>query len=159
MTKAIGIDYHGVITSNPKLFSVLTKILRCLDYEVHIITGTRITELFKEQLSRYGISCTHIFSISDFHHAQGTAMTGYDEYQPKIDDETWDRTKALYCQENHISFHIDDSEVYGRYFTTPYILFKGGERPSIFIQQNEQEMTKIIIDLFMAEAKLKETTL
>lgn len=155
MSKAIGIDYHGVITANPKLFSVLTKILRCLDYEVHIITGSRTTELLREQLSEYDISYTHIFSISDYHHGQGTAMTGYDEHQPKIDDETWNGTKALYCKEHGISLHIDDSEVYGRYFTTPYLLFKGGENPSIFAQQSEAEMKKIIIDAFMSEVNLK----
>ena len=58
-TKAIGLDYHGVVTANPRMFSVITKILRNLDYEVHIITGSRITDQLKEQLSRYDIPYTH----------------------------------------------------------------------------------------------------
>jgi len=153
MSKAIGLDYHGVVTANPRMFSVITKILRNLDYEVHIITGSRITDQLKEQLSRYDIPYTHLFSISDYHHQHGTAMTGYDDYQPKIDTEIWDKTKALYCQVHHISFHIDDSEVYGQHFTTPYILFKGGEKPSFVIQQTEVEIERMIIDLYMAERK------
>ena len=153
MSKAIGLDYHGVITANPNLFSVLTKILRSLNYEVHIITGSRITEQLKEQLAAYGISYTHLFSISDYQHQHGTAMTGYDEYQPKIDTEIWDMTKALYCREHKIDVHVDDSDVYGQHFTTPYILFKGGEKPSIVIQQTEGEIQRMIIDLYMAERK------
>jgi hypothetical protein len=151
MTKAIGLDYHGVITANPNLFSVLTKILRSLNYEVHIITGSRITEQLKEQLAAYGIAYTHLFSISDYHHQHGTAMTGYAEYQPKIANEIWDKTKALYCREHKIDAHIDDSDVYGQHFTTPYILFKGGEKPSIVIQQTEGEIQRMIIDLYLAE--------
>ena len=158
MSKAIGLDYHGVITANPNLFSVLTKILRSLNYEVHIITGSRITEQLKEQLSSYGISYTHLFSISDYHHQHGTAMTGYDDHQPKIASEIWDKAKALYCRDHEINFHIDDSEVYGQHFTTPYMIFKGGKKPSIVIQQTEGEMERMIIDLYMSELE-KGTTL
>ena len=119
----IGIDYHGVITANPSLFSMLTKILLCLNYEVHIITGSRITETLKECLSEYGISYSHLFSISDYHFQIGTPMVGYEDHQPKIVDEIWDRTKAEYCLKNNIILHIDDSDVYWKYFSTPYALF------------------------------------
>jgi hypothetical protein len=121
----LGLDYHGVITANPALFSTITKIMEEWEYEVHIITGSRITEWLKERLAEYGIYYTHLFSISDYHHDIGTPMSGYEDHQPKIDDEIWDRTKAEYCARQKISLHIDDSEVYGTYFTTPYALFNG----------------------------------
>jgi len=120
----LGLDYHGVITANPMLFSFLSKILRYLNYEVHIITGRRITESLKIQLSEYGISYSHLFSISDYHFKIGTPMTGYEDNQPKIDDEIWNKTKGEYCRTYKIDLHIDDSHVYGNYFSTPYLLFK-----------------------------------
>lgn len=123
MRASIGIDYHGVITAEPKLFSIITTIFTFLNYDIHIITGTKITEEFKEQLDSYGIRYTHLFSISDYHHSLGTEMIGYEEGQPKIDDDIWNREKARYCYDNNIILHIDDSEVYGKYFSTPYVLY------------------------------------
>jgi hypothetical protein len=123
--KTIGLDYHGVITANPRLFSLLTKILKSLDYTIHIITGSRITEQLKEQISAYGITYTHIFSIADYHHQVGTKMTGYEEHQPQLDDELWNTTKANYCIENKVILHVDDSVKYGLYFRTPFCLFRG----------------------------------
>lgn len=120
----LGLDFHGVITADPTSFSLMTRRLEEAECEVHIVTGSRITEALKEQLKTYGIYYTHLFSISDYHHGLGTPMTGYDEHQPKIDAEIWNRTKADYCAKHQISIHIDDSEVYGQHFTTPYALYK-----------------------------------
>ena len=122
----IGIDYHGVITASPNLFSTITKFFRSGKHEVHIITGSRRTSALIEQLREYGISWSHFFSITDYHHSLGTPMTGYHEGQPKIDGELWNGTKAWYCQKNNIDLHIDDSSIYGKYFITPYCQYKHG---------------------------------
>jgi hypothetical protein len=49
---------------------------------------------------------------------------------PWIDKELWDKTKAEYCQKEGIHFHLDDSDIYGEHFTTPYakISVKGYKR-------------------------------
>lgn len=150
--KKISLDYHGVITANPSFFASFTKIFRLLNYEIHIVTGSRITDALKEQLKLYDISYTHLFSISDYHHHRGTPMTGYEDHQPKIADDIWNQTKALYCRDRLILLHIDDSEVYGKYFTTPYLLFKQeGEIPSLIpIEQTIDAVTKKAL-------RLKET--
>jgi hypothetical protein len=157
----ISLDYHGVITANPKLFSTLTKVLcRFLGYEIHVVTGSRITDALKEQLKLYDISYTHFFSISDYHHHRGTPMTGYEDHQPKIADDIWDQTKALYCRDRLILLHIDDSEVYGKYFTTPYILFKQIEGEPTFtpISQTIDAVTKKALRLKEAFYKWEEIT-
>ena len=131
-TKKIGLDFHGVITANPKLFSHLTNIGKTLEHEIHIITGRRITEEFKEQLKWFNIYYTHLFSISDYHHKIGTPMTGYDIGQPKIEDEIWNRTKGDYSRENDLDLHVDDSQEYGKYFTTPYLLYVQNDKEVVF---------------------------
>jgi hypothetical protein len=118
----IGLDFHGVITSNPVFFSRFSKVFCQSGNEVHIITGSRITSDFLNKLKDYDIEYTHLFSISDYHYNEGTAMTGYDKDQTEIDEDTWDRTKAQYCKEMKIDLHIDDSVIYGRYFSTPFAL-------------------------------------
>ena len=115
----VGLDYHGVIDTQPELFSLISNLLVDAGHEVHIITGTRITEKFKEHLIELGITYTHIFSISDYHHdILHTPMKGYDEGDPWIDEILWNQTKAWYCQSVDIDWHLDDSAVYGDHFKT-----------------------------------------
>jgi hypothetical protein len=47
--------------------------------------------------------------------------------QKKFDYELWDTIKAGYCRSNKIDLHIDDTEVYSKYFTTPFLLYKSSE--------------------------------
>ena len=47
--------------------------------------------------------------------------------QKKFDSELWDSIKGKYCKDNNIDLHIDDTEVYSKYFTTPFLLFKSGD--------------------------------
>lgn len=119
----ISLDYHGVITKDPDFFQHVSENVVVSGGELHVVTGRRVTDEFKKQLEDYGISYTHLFSISDFHHQLGTPMTGYEDGQPKIDIDIWNATKADYCAKHRIDLHIDDSDVYGKYFTTPYLHF------------------------------------
>lgn len=121
--KKIGLDIHGVISNNPDLFKELTNTWCQAGIEVHIITGSRISDSLKNQLREWGIQYTHLFSISDYHHGLGTPMQGYEKYQPLLDENLWNRTKGEYCQKMGIDLHIDDTEIYGDYFTTPFMLY------------------------------------
>jgi hypothetical protein len=127
MNFSVGCDFHGVLDRYPEFFSWLTKILYAYGCEIHIITGNKITQEFLQQLNGYGISYTHIFSIVDYHEQIGTEVL-YDERGPWIDADTWNRTKAEYCESYSITVHIDDSDVYGQYFTsTLYLQLTNGK--------------------------------
>jgi hypothetical protein len=77
----------------------------------------------RRQLVNWGIRFDKIFSITDYHEAIGTYIEWDEKGHPHIADELWDRTKADYCRKNEIDLAIDDSPAYGKYFTTPYLLF------------------------------------
>lgn len=120
-----GIDIHGVIDSKPKLYAKLTRRLFELGHEVHVITGAQITPKLIMQLKYWGIVYSQLFSIADYHKSIGTPIRFDDPDNPWIDDEIWDRTKAEYCERENINLHIDDSDVYGKYFeSTIYLQIK-----------------------------------
>ena len=119
----LGLDYHGVITDNPKHFSHLSRLILFNDGEVHIITGERITPKIYKHLDRLNIYFTHIFSILDYHIQNKTTRAWQDSRGWWIKKEVWNKTKAWYCLKHKIDLHIDDSEIYGKYFKTPYLLY------------------------------------
>lgn len=125
----LGLDLHGVISANPKFFAELSKAMVIAGNEVHIITGSHSIEILDE-LKTYDITYTHLFSIADHHKKVGTPMWYDGNKTPWIDKELWDKTKAEYCQKEGIHFHLDDSDIYGEHFTTPYakISVKGYKR-------------------------------
>jgi hypothetical protein len=117
----LGLDFHGVIDKHPETFAELSRVLCAYCWEVHIITGQKITEEFLEQLRKYGIQYTHMFSIIDYHEKLGTSIH-YNEKGPWIDADLWNRTKAEYCEKNGIILHIDDSDTYGKFFSNTIYL-------------------------------------
>jgi len=121
----LGLDFHGVIDKGPELFSVMSDLLVKNDHEVHIITGETITNEFKLKIQNFNIIYTHLFSIIDYHKSIGTLIR-YEDNGPWIDEDLWNKTKAEYCERMKIDLHIDDSKVYGKYFTgkTKYHLFE-----------------------------------
>lgn len=116
--KKIGIDIHGVIDTNPEFYSHLTRALYAAMFEIHVLTGSHITPKIKAQLRNWGISYTHLFSISDYHKEKGTKMWG-DDTNPWMSDEDWNPTKAEYCKRNNIDLCIDDRDAYFEFFSTP----------------------------------------
>lgn len=116
-----GLDLHGIIDRYPEIFSVLSKALVQAGHEIHIITGPSWTPELEAEILGYGIVWTHHCSIIDYRASQGTPVSFDIEGRGWMDTEVWDRTKAEYCAEVGIDMHIDDSEVYGKYFTTPYL--------------------------------------
>ena len=120
----IGLDLHGVIDAYPKFFSELSKIIKNDGQELHVITGSRDDKLLREELAQYGIVYSNIFSITDYHIDKGTPIQRLDEKGNYwFVNHLWNKTKAEYCFDNGIDFQIDDSEVYGDYFNSPYCYF------------------------------------
>jgi len=118
-TIKVGLDLHGVISANPKFFSHMSKAMILSGAEIHIITGSHSVEILDE-LKKYDIKYTHLFSIADHHRSIGTKMWYDDNKTPWIDKGMWEMTKAEYCEKEGIDFHFDDSTIYGEYFKTPY---------------------------------------
>lgn len=123
----IGIDVHGVIDSAPEVFSRLTRILSIQGHEIHIITGGELCDELLQKLDTLEITYHKVFSITSYHKKIGTHMVfkNGDPSHPMIAPTKWDPTKAEYCDKEGIDIHIDDSEVYKRYFekNCQYILF------------------------------------
>ena len=128
----LGLDYDGVITDQPEMFSAMSHLYLAANHEVHVITGNRGTPEFMANLEKTGIVFSHFFSIADYLYEQGAAVTGFDENRPWFAENLWNKTKGGYCCRNQISFHIDDSEIYGQFFTTPYLLYNRKTNVSTF---------------------------
>ena len=127
----LGLDIHGVIDKNPTLFSYLSLNIVKDGGEVHVITGAFITENLKIKLHGFGIHWTHMFSIAGYHKELGTSMWVSDKGSPCMDDVLWDKTKGEYCAQMNIDLHIDDTERYGFYFTTPFLLYRHPRQPKL----------------------------
>ena len=115
----IGLDIHGVIDKYPGEFSFITKELKDLGYEIHILTGHLPDDEIKQELKKYNIVYDKLFSILG-HHRKLNSKMWQDDRGWWIDDLLWNKTKGEYCLEQGINFHLDDSPVYGNYFSTPY---------------------------------------
>ena len=128
----LGLDIHGVIDSNPESFAFMSQSVITNNGEVHIITGGSWTTELEEQLKVYGIKWTSHFSVYDYLVDSGIDSIGTIQFpdgtiQKKFDYHLWDTIKAGYCKSNNIDLHIDDTEVYSNYFTTPFLLYKSSE--------------------------------
>ena len=128
----LGLDIHGVIDSNPKSFAFMSQSVIYNNGEVHIITGGSWTTELENQLKDYGIQWTSHFSVYDYLVDSGIDSIGTIQFpdgtiQEKFDYDLWDTIKAGYCKSNEIDLHIDDTEVYSKYFTTPFLLYKSSE--------------------------------
>jgi hypothetical protein len=122
--RKLGFDFHGVLDNDPEFFSELTKCLVNGGNEVHVITGEKDTPEFRKNLAEMGISYTHLFSIASHHLKIGTKVWYKDADNPFMDEETWNKTKADYCEREKIDMHLDDSEHYGKHFKTPFALYQ-----------------------------------
>jgi len=160
----LGLDIHGVITKKPEFFSILTDKAVQRGHEIHILTGALLTDTKIKELEAFGISWTHLFSISEYHKHLGTPMTFTAPNNPWIDPILWDRTKGDYCARNKITFHVDDTLRYGDYFSTPFAWynseenkahwFVGLDRKGTLVFQNPEETLSVIEGI--AEGLIKE---
>ena len=114
----IGLDYHGLIDQAYPLWSVITCSLLDRGHEVHIITGGRFKDL-KEELEKFKIVYSHFFSITEYLEKKGTPYLVHKK-KFTFDNDTWNKAKASYCKKMKIDYHFDDTENYGKHFTTPF---------------------------------------
>ncbi len=123
MTKKIkiGIDYHGVITANPEFFKKFNHYAINNNCLIYIISGGHKEDIRKFLLSN-GIAYSTIWSTVDYYD-ELNQVKYFADGSFKIDDNLWDKAKAWYCAKNKIDIHIDDSVIYGKYFTTPFCLY------------------------------------
>ncbi|SCY27081.1 NUDIX hydrolase [Desulfoluna spongiiphila] len=168
----LGIDVHGVADTFPDFFSRLSRELVAHGHEVHVITGTEHTRSLEHYLKdQLGLAWTHLFSVTTHHKKGGTEVT-YIDGNPYMDNRIWNRSKAEYCRRNGIQLHIDDSDVYGKYFSTPYArmvdslaheedllpLSKGGEwhatkagsEPSIYSAKTTCPLPTVSVEMVLA---------
>lgn len=123
--KKIGFDIHGVIDFSPKFFSRLSRSLVEDGNEVHIITGASRTKEVVAKLSELGIEYTHFFSIVDWCVEMGIDVG--DPLNPVVENFLWDSRKAMYCRDNNIDIHFDDTPRYSVPFeiiTTRFVLYE-----------------------------------
>jgi len=128
----IGLDIHGVIDKYPIFFAEMTKLFIEAGHQVHVITGATLRqdhpkgiENLKNIKETLKLSYTHIFSIVDYQDEIGTEITYPDDSDnPWMDGEVWDRTKGDYCKKHNIDIMLDDTQRYGKYFTTPFVQFQ-----------------------------------
>lgn len=122
----LGLDVHGVVDHIPDHLCRLAICVIQAGGEVHIITGGDMKRT-KEQVSKLKFPYTHFFSIQDYlndryyGHNIGLNLIDGKLLYP---DWLWDKAKALYCKENQIDLHIDDSPEYREHFETPFLYFQ-----------------------------------
>lgn len=139
--KKIGIDIHGVININP-IFSKLCKDLKSKGYEIHILTGPRLEYPYKtnieefdrieDELEKYDIIYDVLFSVLDWNVEKGSNVWK-DKRGWWTDTKNWNETKGKYCKENDILLHIDDTEIYGESFDTPFGYLNNEDKTIKFI--------------------------
>lgn len=148
----IGLDLHGIINVHPEFFSELSKLFVNTGHEIHVLTGSHLKEQdIENELKKYGIAYTHIFSIADFHRENATPGMWYDEKgDPWVSNEDWDKTKADYCKKHEIDFCIDDTARYADYFETPF-----GYMSIQMSQEKPNKYLRLIIEMFEARSRKK----
>lgn len=120
-SKRIGLDFHKVISADPQFFYRFCLAANAEGFEIYIISGgpeKYVRQFLRQQQIEY--DC--LWCIFDYYkdkekviyHSDGSFM---------MNDEVWNRAKAEYCRAHKIAVHIDDSLIYGKYFTTPYCLY------------------------------------
>lgn len=117
-----GFDLHGVIDTNPKFFSEFTKFLVDGGHEVHILTGPKRFRV-RPDLKEMGIVYTHLFSIHEWALENKHEVIKDVKGDPHVDPYIWDKAKGEYAKEHELDLHLDDSDIYGYFFKTPYARF------------------------------------
>ena len=144
--RKLGLDIHGVINKRPEVFANLTVIAKSRGYEVHVLTGSKVTDELHKELESYGIQYDHLFSILDHHSKQAESDMWQDSRNNWwIDDDLWNQTKGLYCKKQGIDLHIDDTKIYGKYFETPFTHFTVDGHIEIKNESWDNEFTQEII--------------
>ncbi len=120
--KKISFDFHGVINKAPDFFKTMANLAKTAGYEVYIVSGGP-REYIEKYLAQHQIKYDNLWCIFDYFDAKEKIAVAADG-SFHIDDLAWNEAKGKYCAREKICLHIDDSLIYGRYFTTPYVRFE-----------------------------------
>ena len=121
----IGLDYHGVIDSNPAYFTDFCTIARNRGHLIYVISGAPKATI-TSKLQSMQLPYDFIFSILDYCLAIGKI-----EQTSKgimINNSVWDKAKAEFCKRCNVDLHIDDSTIYCRFFDNNYCLYNEQEK-------------------------------
>ena len=124
--KKISFDFHGVINTAPEFFSALLRELRLNKMRIYVVSGGP-REYIVQYLAEHKIPYDVLWCIFDYFNAKEKVEVAADG-SFHIDDTLWNAAKSEYCAREKIGLHIDDSEIYGQYFTTPYLRFNSKEK-------------------------------
>lgn len=119
--KKVSLDFHGVVNSNPAFFSDFLGFLQTQNIEVYIISGGP-RKFIVRYLDMHNIPYDKVWCIFDHFNERDQVEVAPDGAF-RIDDKLWNSAKGKFCKQENIDLHIDDSIVYGRHFTTPYVRF------------------------------------
>jgi len=119
----IGLDYHGVVDTNVRFFKTFARLLINDGNEVHLITGTSRKDYDSFDFEKK-VSFTHFYSITDSLINLKVDYTIDKHGRPIFSNALWYNSKAHYCKDNKIDIMIDDTEMYSKFFTTPFVLWK-----------------------------------
>ena len=124
--KKISFDFHGVINTAPDFFAALLKDLRRRQLQIYVVSGGP-REYIEQYLAKYEIPYDVLWCVFDYFNAREKVEVA-DDGSFHIDDALWNAAKGTYCASENIGLHIDDSKIYGKYFTTPYMRFDAKEQ-------------------------------
>lgn len=157
----LGIDYHGVLNTNPLFFRQFNTLALQNRHQIFIISGSKQQDV-QAYLNRHDIPFSYIFSLLDYFEVRDL-VTFYDNGSFFVPDELWNKAKAQFCAANNISVHIDDSVLYGTYFKTPFCLYAPKNKDCTLINQNmtinfNQTPEKVLDDIQKSvQINLKQT--
>lgn len=146
--RRIGVDFHGVINHDPLFFRAFCAHALQNGDELFIISGGP-REYIARYLSENKIPYTHLWCILD-ECIRRDIVTFYPDGSFFVDHTIWNEAKGIYCRQNKIGLHIDDCEIYGLSFTTPFCLYQARSREFIIEHHHisaEQGADKVYADL------------
>ncbi|MDD4556767.1 MAG: hypothetical protein PHE89_05540 [Alphaproteobacteria bacterium] len=114
----IGLDFHGVINEHYKFFEEFTSLALARGHKIFVISGGKGAVL-KKELAEHNIKYSELYSLYDYFSALGLVETLSDG-RFYVDETLWNKQKAIYCLEQKIDVHIDDSIGYLHNFETDY---------------------------------------
>jgi hypothetical protein len=121
----LGLDFHGVLDTNPDLFMKIAKAIINDGGEVFIITGLELNDELITTLKKLGNGekwYTNIYSITS--DLEKKYKSTFDAKGGKhFDNLLWDKAKADFCRNKKIDIHIDDTERYAKFFSTPIMIY------------------------------------
>lgn len=116
----IGLDYHGVIDSDPEYFKDFCLYARSQGHLIYILSGSPKAMLTK-LLQDFDLPYDYAFSILDY--CIALRRVEQNAQNLTINDIAWNRAKADFCRRCKIDVHIDDSTIYLKYFDQAYCLY------------------------------------